>query len=143
MQTDRKASFLDNIGQRTQELEREKRETRLRRQREGGRGRGGKMAKTRKTPVTDKKVPFEQLNYTKQGFFHVSFIFPQLQRSLKVSSTGSSKSGGRGTKSSGGGEGVNEKKGGGGEGVNGSQREEGVAKSTKDKLSGFSFKNTN
>ena len=59
VQTDGKASFLDNIGQRTQELEREKRETHLRRQREGGRG--GKMTKTRKTPVTDKKV--EQLGF--------------------------------------------------------------------------------
>ena len=56
VQTDRKASFLDNIGQRTQELEREKRESQMRRQRDGGRG--GKMTKTRKTPVTDKKVPF-------------------------------------------------------------------------------------
>ena len=66
-----------------------------------------------------------------------------MQRSLKVSSAGSSKSGGgRGTKSSGG-EGVNGREVGGVEGVNGLQREEGVAKSTKDKLSGFSFKNTN
>ena len=63
VQTDRKASFLDNIGQRTQELEREKRESQLRRQREGGRG--GKMAKTRKTPVTDKKVHYRQLNFHK------------------------------------------------------------------------------
>ena len=103
VKTDRKASFVDDIGQRTQELEREERETQLKRQREGGRGR--KMPKTRKTPATDKKVLFREMNYTSQGNFF-EFHFSWLQRSLKVSSTGSCKSSG--------GEGVNGRKGGGG-----------------------------
>ena len=71
VQTDRKASFLDNIGQRTQEVEREKRESQMKRQQREGR-RGGKMTKTRKTPATDKKV--EQLGFLVMAIAQLSFL---------------------------------------------------------------------
>ena len=67
----------------------------------------------------------------------------QLQRSLKASSFGGSGSGGgegvKGTKSSGG-KGVNGGGADGGEGVNEAGGH--VTESTKDKLSGFAFKNS-
>ena len=53
MQSDRRSSFLDNVGQRTQrQAEQEEREAHRKRQRE----RGMKVVKTKKQLVGDKKV---------------------------------------------------------------------------------------
>ena len=59
MQSDRRSSFLDNVGQRTQrQAEQEEREAHRKRQRE----RGMKVVKTKKQQVGDKKV------YYKNGY---------------------------------------------------------------------------
>ena len=65
VQTDRKSSFLDNIGERAQ-LEERQREQQMKRKREhgreggrregGGRGGRGKLVKNKKIPTTAKKT---------------------------------------------------------------------------------------
>ena len=59
VQTDRKSSFLDNIGERSEQLAEERREQQLRRRRGREGGRGGKTVK-RSSTVT-RKVNFDSL----------------------------------------------------------------------------------
>ena len=53
VQTDRKSSFLDNIGERSEQLAEERREQQLRRRRGRRGGRGGRTVK-KSTTVTRK-----------------------------------------------------------------------------------------